>query len=117
MFSRFHRLNFRLYNDRNIFRLGKLKKEKFFELVYDFKGKKFQFGIIIPKKIITKAATRNALRRTITASISREFVEINNLRLAVRIISPEANLISRADWQKFFDDLLKEISTEQLVKK
>ncbi|OGJ37473.1 MAG: hypothetical protein A2383_00415 [Candidatus Pacebacteria bacterium RIFOXYB1_FULL_39_46] len=112
MLARFHRLNFRLQKDRDLFRFGKFQQEKNFQLAYDFKGENFQFSVMVPKKIISSAAARNALRRTITTALPREFVEFNNLRLAIKITSRDATLLKQTDWKNFFDNLFKKLSVQ-----
>jgi ribonuclease P protein component len=112
MLTRFHRLNFSLKSDRDLLHTGTLQKEPFFLLAYDFRGKTFQFGVMIPKKIISQATARNDLRRTITMALPRQFVELSKLRLALRLTSNEVVRMNQADWQDFFTKLLKKLADQ-----
>jgi ribonuclease P protein component len=112
MFSRFHRLNFSLSQDRSLFRTGTIYNEPSFQLAFDFKGKSFQFGVLVPKKIIAKATTRNALRRVIISALPRSIVELSNLRLAVKLTSTQATKLSQEQWVGFFEKFLATLNKQ-----
>jgi RNase P protein component len=89
-----------------LFRTGKVIKKPTFQAVYDFQGRNFQFGVLVPKRIAAKATTRNVLRRTITAALPRQFVDFNKLRLAIKLTSGQVTQVDQPTWRAFFEDLL-----------